>query len=217
MSNEECSIKFCSPTTIAIFGCTLSGKTVWTKKLVEQSTFLFTEPVCNTLYCYGMYQGLFENMLATIPGLQIHAGLPAQETLQNLASNGKHNLVVLDDLQADIAQSPQIEKLFTQLAHHLNLSVVFLAQNLFYKNFSRTITMNSHIIVLFKNARDAQQICCLGRQLYPLKWREFVNAYLDSTSKPYGYIIVDLSPQSNDQVRLRSLIFKGEDPIVYKL
>ena len=214
---SECSIKFCCPTTVGVIGSTLSGKTVWVKRLIEQASEIFEEKVNKVLLCYGMYQSLFEDMLANTPNIILHAGLPTQEMLADLHSNGGHNLVVLDDLQQEMGRDPMIEKLFTQMAHHLHLSVVFLGNNLFHKPFSRTITVNLHVLVLFRNSRDAQQIKYLGRQLYPLKSREFFDAYIDSTSQPYGYLVVDLSPRACEDVRLRTNVFIGEDPIVYKL
>ena len=46
-----------------------------------------------------------------------------------------------------------------------NVSVVYLTQNVFDKNkYARTISLNAHYLVLFKNPRDASQF---ARQMYP--------------------------------------------------
>jgi len=48
-----------------------------------------------------------------------------------------------------------------------NVSVVYLSQNLFPENkFARTMRMNAHYMVLFKNPRDATQVANLARQMY---------------------------------------------------
>ena len=214
---NSCAVPFASPSTMGIFGATLCGKSTWCKKMIEQSDQLFTQPIKKIMYCYGMYQDMFEKMDSSIKNLYLHAGLPTRETINDFTADKEHTMVVLDDLQQEMAKDPQMEKLFTQLAHHLNISVVFMGNNLFYKNFSRTITVNLHVMIIFRNARDAQQIRCLARQLYPLKSEEFINAYLDSTSKPYGYLVVDLSPSACEQLRLRTDIFVGENPIIYKI
>ena len=60
--NETCSVPFQSPVTLGIFGATLSGKTTWCKKVLEQADALFMKPVNTILYCYGMYQPLFEEL-----------------------------------------------------------------------------------------------------------------------------------------------------------
>ena len=45
-----------------------------------------------------------------------------------------------------------VANLFTKGSHHRNVSVVFLAQNLLPKNkCARTMSLNAHYIVLFKN------------------------------------------------------------------
>ncbi|CAC5391246.1 unnamed protein product [Mytilus coruscus] len=46
----------------------------------------------------------------------------------------------------------------------------------------------------------------LGRQLYPARSRVLVESYEDASSIPYGYLIVYMSPHSNDTYRLREKI-----------
>ena len=64
---------------------------------------------------------------------------------------------------------------------------------------------------------DLQQVGILGRQLYPGKTRGFLKAYEDALSEKHGYLLVDMSPHSEDKYRLRTHIFPGEDPTVYRL
>ena len=217
VENNCCSLPFNTPTTIGIFGCTLSGKSTWCKRLLHNANDMFNENVNNILYCYGMYQNMFEELQSNLNNCQLHEGIPTRETINNFSDGSCHNLIILDDLQEELGKDECMEKLFTQFAHHLNTSVVFMGNNLFHKNFSRTITLNLHIIILFKNARDLQQIKCLGRQIFPSKGECFVNAYKDSTQQPYGYLVIDLSPTACEQLRLRTNIFPGEDPIIYKV
>jgi len=45
-----------------------------------------------------------------------------------------------------------VVNLFTKGSHHRNISIMYLAQNLFPKNkFARTISLNEHYMILFKN------------------------------------------------------------------
>ena len=66
-------------------------------------------------------------------------------------------------------------------------------QNLFpkYKE-SRTISLNSQYIVVFKNQRDVSQMTTLAKQMYPGRVKFVQEAFADATSTPYGYILVDL-------------------------
>ena len=64
------------------------------------------------------------------------------------------DLVVLDDLICNAGDSKQRAQLFTQDAHHKNLSVIFIVQNLFYQwKEMRPITLNADYIILYKHPR----------------------------------------------------------------
>ena len=78
-----------------------------------------------------------------------------------------------------------IANMFTKGSHHRNVSVVFLAQNLFSKNkFARTMSLNAHYMVLFKKPRDVSQFANLARQMYPKTSQFAVEAYRDATREP---------------------------------
>ena len=68
----------------------------------------------------------------------------------------------------------------------------------------RNISLNAHYIVLFKSPRDKQQIYMLARQINPGKVQEFMRSYEDATSRPHGYLVLDLKPTTDDQQRLKT-------------
>ena len=77
-------------------------------------------------------------------------------------------------------------------------------QNLFPKNKeSRTISLNSQYIVVFKNPRDVSQMNTLAKQMYPGRVKFVQEAFADATSTPYGYILVDLKQDTPEDLRLR--------------
>ena len=66
---------------------------------------------------------------------------------------------MLDDQMIDASKDKSIVNLFTRGSHHRNLSVIYIVQNLFYQEKdSRSISLNSHYLILFKNPRDKLQI-----------------------------------------------------------
>ena len=66
------------------------------------------------------------------------------------------------------SKDKRIENLFARGSHHRNLSVIYIVQNLFHQGKgSRSISLNSHYLVLFKNPRDKLQILTLAKQMYP--------------------------------------------------
>ncbi len=89
-------------------------------------------------------------------------------------------------------------------------------QNLFDKGRShRTVSLNTQYMVLFKNPRDKSQIEVLARQMYPKNRNLLVAAFIHATQKPFGYLFIDLRPETDEQIRLRSNIFPGEDHLCY--
>ena len=96
-----------------------------------------------------------------------------------------------------------VENLFTN-GRHLNLSVVFVSQNLFYAGKKcRTISLNSTYIVVFKNPRDQSQIRHLACQMFPSKPKFLQAAYEEETKDPYRYLFLDFHPNSTEFERVR--------------
>ncbi|KAK3106055.1 hypothetical protein FSP39_011753 [Pinctada imbricata] len=169
------------------------------------------------MYCYGIHQPLFDDMELEIENLEMKKGLPTSKEIEDFTKDRKHRLIVIDDLSHQLLNNQEMELLFTQGCHHRRLSIVFMTQNLFQTGSrSRTIALNTYNLVLMKNIRDSSQISFLGRQLFPGRSNVLMEAYIDATKSPYGYLMVDTSPHSEDQYRLRTHIFPGEEPMIYQ-
>jgi hypothetical protein len=59
------------------------------------------------------------------------------------------------------------------------------------------------------------QVTTMGRQLFPWRSKILTSAFADATSLPFGYLVVDMSPHSEDTYRMRTRVVPGKDPIVY--
>lgn len=194
------------PFTMLIAGPTGCGKTRFTFKLVENTSLVIEPSPRRIVYCYAEYQQLF----ARYPRVEFRRGLP---NIDDFDGN-EALLLIIDDLMQETDES--IANLFTKGSHHRNISVVFLVQNMFHKNkHIRTISLNSHYMVLFKNPRDASQFAALARQMYPNQSAFALEAYKDATQQPFSYLFVDLRPEQDDTLRLRANIFPGETQYVY--
>ena len=200
------ALKLKHPFTCIVAGPSGSGKTVFTTKLIENAKDMIEPAPDRVLWCYGVYQSFFNET----KNVEFHEGLPNLDVF-----DGKQRvLLILDDLMHET--DDRVSQIFTRVSHHKNLSVLYLTQNLFYgSKQNRTISLNSHYVVLFKNARDATQISHLAGQMYPGKSKFMIEAYRDATSNPFSYLLVDLKPDTEDRLRLRSNIFPGETPYVY--
>ena len=64
----------------------MSGKSFWTFRLLREKENMFSFPPEKVLYCYGIYQPLFEQMEKEMPFVSFHQGLPDEDVLQHLAS-----------------------------------------------------------------------------------------------------------------------------------
>ena len=82
------------------------------------------------LYCYGIYQPLFDDIKQNIPHLIFHQGLPDKEEMEQFAG---HTLLVLDDLMSDVSTSKHMQDLFCQNCHHMGIKVMYLTQNTFFR------------------------------------------------------------------------------------
>ena len=171
------------PFTCIVAGPTGCGKTTFVARLLRNaSTMIDPSPERVTWY-YREWHSAYENL--DIPNLHLEEGLPPSFGV------GKRNIVVLDDLMAET--DDRVTNLFTKKSHHCNTSVIYLVQNLFSKNKeSRTISLNTQYIVVFKNPRDVSKMTTLAKQMYPGRVKYFQEAFADATSTPYGYILVDL-------------------------
>ena len=111
--------------------------------------------------------------------------------------DGNFHVIVLDDLMEYIIKSVETQNLFTKYCHHYNISAIFLTQNIFAQGpCSRTININTHILIVFANKRDESQAFNLGKQLYPFSSKGFMEVYQDATSEVYGYLVIDCDPKS---------------------
>ena len=154
------------------------------------------------LYCYGEFQPSFSEF----PEVEFHEGLPDVSRF-----DGRQRvLLIIDDLMNEADQN--VCNLFTKLSHHRSASVVFITQNLYYRNrFVRTMNLNTQYIVMFKNPRDANQMTTLARQMYPGKSKFVIEAFKDATKNPYGYLLIDLKPETDERYRIRTNIFPDDD------
>jgi hypothetical protein len=106
-------------------------------------------------------------------------------------------LIILDDLLTE-TYSKDVSVLFTKGSHHRNISVILIAQNLFHQGRNARDILNAKYLGLLKNVRDKNQFTYLARQLFPEDSDGLYKAYLDATQRPHGYLLLDLSQDTDD-------------------
>lgn len=198
----DVSIK--TPSNIFIVGPSQSGKTILAFKLLENVENMMSPQPTRLIYCYSEFQDIFNHY----PNIEFHEGLP---DLNSFVGNREPIVIVLDDFMSQISQ--QMSDLFTRMSHHRNISVVFLTQNIFYKDkHTRTMSLNTHYLFILKNPRDVLQITTLARQMFNKNSKYMLEAFGDAVRRNYGYLFVDLKTNIDDRLRLRTNIFPDEAP-----
>jgi hypothetical protein len=209
-------LPFSTPASILLAGVTMSGKTSFVIKLLQNREKMFTEPPSKIMFCYMAWQSSFEK-LKGIPSLEIHEGLPDRSHITEFGLEKGHKIVIFDDMMREIVTDVNIQDYVTISSHHNNMSIILLIQNVFARGpTARSISLNCHYMILFNNKRDVSQISRLGGQIMPRRGRFFLDSYEKATSRKYGYLLIDLSPHTDKKFQLRTRIFPDESPtIVY--
>lgn len=172
------SLPFLHPATILIAGPTMSGKTQFLSRVIA-SRFIHPSPE-RIVIVYNEWQPAYEKLKKHFP-IEFVRG-PITPELYESFNADQNNLLVMDDQMLSATKSDELSKLFVQGAHHRNLSIIFIVQNIFdHGKAMRTTSINSNYIVLFKNPRDKLQPAMLARQIFPAKSKSFVAAYSDAT------------------------------------
>lgn len=199
-----------------ISGCSNSGKTYFTEKILENASGMFTVPPLRIVYAYSEYQPLFDVMKASITSITFYQGLPTRDEIEDFSEGQDHVILVLDDLMLKITGSQECLQLFTVTSHHRNVSVLFLTQNLYPPGgYARTISLNCAYVILFRNDRDQRQILSFASQILPVQTEYFKDAYDKATKQKFGYLLKGLSQHSDKRYRLRTRIVPGEDTLVF--
>ena len=213
MSQEKCQrFQLVHPFTCMVAGMTGSGKTVWVQSLLQQAQTVIDQPPERIIWCYSQWQNVYTQLLMMIPTIEFVKGIPESLENDSYLDVNIRNLIVIDDQMIEAGKDNRIVNLFTKGSHHRNLSVIYIVQNLFHQGKgNRSISLNSHYLVLFKNPRDKLQILTLAKQMYPSETAWFIKEYEEAVRRPYGYLFVDLRPTTPERCRLRTNVLPGEE------
>ena len=107
---------------------------------------MITPPIQEIVWCYGIWQPAYDRLKAR--DVKFIEGIPDTSDW----NVDRRRLIILDDLMSETNSG--VTDLFTKGSHHRNMSVIQVTQNLFpKKKEQRTISLNSHYIVVFNPIR----------------------------------------------------------------
>ena len=206
---------FKTPFNCMIAGSSGSGKTTLLYKILRYQDEIFETPPEKIYLFYSEPQEIYNNMEYEGVVDKLIMGTPTSEKLKQLVSPYKKKggtVCIFDDALKDITDD--MEYIFTTLTHHLNMSVFFLTQSLFFQNKSyRTMTLNAHYLFVMKSPRDSSQISHLAKQVSPYKTKFVIDSYQNATRRPYTYLLIDLHQRTPDYLRYLSNIVPSEWPM----
>ena len=208
--NQERNLKLKHPATVLVSGATGSGKTTLVKRLLDNSDQMFTPAMERPIKVVWVYGASQEFQPSTNENVSI------EYTEQLPDAYDEIDILVLDDLQNTLSGSKKLGDIYTKYSHHKQMTVIYIVQNIFNNGAQmRNISLNSHYIVLSKNRRDLQQVKTLGIQLYG-EASFFSDAYKKAVlDRDFGYLLIDLTPTTEEKYRLRTQIFPGEKTLIY--
>ena len=198
-----------SPFTAIVAGPSGCGKTELVLNFIRNRDTVCTDPPVQVIYCYGVWQEKFEEFSDIVT---FREGLVDVTT--DIERDGCARWVIIDDLMEEVSGKESLNNLFTKYSHHLNVSCVFMSQNLFNKGKLRTVTLNTKYMFIFKNPRDKQVIENFAKQAFPGKVPAVRDAYADATEEPHSYLMIDMAQTTPERVRLVGNYMRHGKPLI---
>lgn len=197
------------PFTCMFNGPTGCGKTYFMRDFLLQADVNITPPPTNLIYCYKNFQEIYNEIMnnAPIANIQFHEGKLVEAEMN--FDKSENNLLVMDDLMADLSNDSIVRDLFLRGSHHDNISVIVFTQNLFYDRSYRNLSLNAHYFFLFKSPRGLSQVKCLASQS-SVDTKEAAEAYMRATEKPYNYLLVNFHPETPSNLSMMTHLFSAD-------
>ena len=181
-------IRFIANHNCIIFGMSGVGKTYFILNVIKNKLI---HPFPNKIYyMYNVEQDFMKtwNSIETqkitfIKGLDF-----------TLMDTSEPSMLVIDDLI--LSTNTEVAEMFILGSHHKQISLFYITQNLFPNcNIYRTMSNNSHYMVLFTSLRNTRQLNTLARQIFAGKdLLRLLNAYKRASEKHRGFVVLSFSP-----------------------
>lgn len=210
---------FVHPSSLILAGPSGCGKTSFLIRALTQD--LFQPTPTRIVWVYGEDQAAHRELRNSpltrhLPEIEYTRNLTDYAELMESFNPSDTNLLVLDDQMNEGKNNANaFGNLFTKGSHHRSITIIYMMQNLFEKGGSnRTINLNSHYLVMFKNPRDARQSHVLGCQMYPKNPRFLSQVFDDATySKPHTYLLLDYRQETDSKLRVwTNVLGEGNTP-----
>ena len=116
-------------------------------------------------------------------------------------------LIVFDDMIADMINNKKLNSIVTELfirGRKLNISLIFITQSYFKVPKDVRNNRTHFFIMKIPNKRELQQIAI--NHSSDINTKYFIEIYRKCTDKPYSFLVVDTTLQSNNLLRFRKTL-----------
>ncbi len=149
-------------------------------------------------FFYQHSQPLYDVLQMEIKNLEFVQGVNF-EFIDSLKNNGTKYLLLFADSCGEICNSKPLLTLpplgDIGVSAQSTLNKIFFVQS----KLGRDVELQNTHIVLFKSPRDVLQVTTLRTQLG--LGSELVDWYRDATTVPFGHLLIDFSPRTDDRLR----------------
>jgi hypothetical protein len=225
----------CHPFTMSISGPSGSGKSTFVKDLLLNRQELISAPFDYVLFLIGTSaaqnpilfdtaqilkkQGMSQveiwavNQMYPDPKIQKKQFPPhLEQFVENKHQQGLAGCIVIDDLMQEVADMNILTPLFTRMSSHLNLSVIYITQNLFFqgKNAGSSMTLyrNTKYLVMFYSRVDKSTIRFLVQRMGPGINSNLLRTMLDQLLRKYRYTMINFDINRDSSVQFATRLFE---------
>lgn len=220
-------MKFETPCAICITGPSQCGKSTFIVKLIKNRNQMFNQSFQRIIYCQPANlcvrnNPIFEEILKEFPTAELVSGLPDISKLF-LDMDSSPKCVIIEDLMAELLNSPEMVHLFTVQIHHNNLTVLCTLHNHYYNSrFAKSLSRNIGYKIFFYNRLDLRELKMISMQISnnPNFLIECFNFLMKKFLDSNAYVLIDGSFQSKmKSMFVRSHILPNQDgdikPIIF--
>ena len=112
-----------------VAGPTMCGKSTWIKEMLLNIEGVISPIPGRIVWIYKRWQPLYDELKCRIPCITFIQGITEDIKSDTFIDPCDKTLLIIDDMMKDATQDREICEIFTEGAHHRNLSVICIMQN----------------------------------------------------------------------------------------
>ena len=169
-------------------------------------------------YIYEHYQNAFDTLKKELDNITFIKGFRSNLAnvleLEKRRSDSPGWLFLFDDCIQDLTSGKKNGALhwLSVTTHHANLITIFITQSLFLNQKLRELLRQCQLLIYFENVRARDSFRRFSQQIFRTN---ILNGAMQDICKlkPFGFMVLDLSPRKNEAIRIRDNLTFADEPI----